>query len=460
MLDDQSALQIHAASLDLLDSPGVRIEHEGIIELLLRAGASHGIGAQVVRFPRALVMESVALAPSQVLLANRRQSGRRLAPGGASQIWTAPGLNIVRHGEHRRLVRPDLAMMARLVEQLDSVDGIVGVALADVPPRAGDFVGLRTMAANTRKHVRVLSTTPEGAEAVAQMRDVGGSGPWVSMGFTAHGPLRWTHLALEVFARSAGKGIPVTINGEPMAGASGPVTLAGAAAVGNAEILAGLVVNQVLEPGRPCIYNLGLAHVLDMRAAVAVTGGPENHLLADISAAMGRLYDLPSASWVSTESMVADSQAALEKAMGFLSHLHSQVSLIWGVGQLESELSWSPAQAVIDDEAIRYARRLLAGVCVSTESLALDVVRQVGIAGEFLSHPHTLEHFRRELFEPAVLFRGRREAWHQAGSRSLAQVAEERADALVAAAAPDALSDAEGAEMGRIETAFLERLAR
>ena len=94
-------------------------------------------------------------------------------------------------------------------------------------------------------------------------------------------------------------GQPVTVNGEPMAGTSGPITLAGSAAVGNAEILAGLVVNQLLEPGRPSIYNLGLAHVFDMRTAIAVTGAPENALFACLSGLMGRFYQLPSASWLS-----------------------------------------------------------------------------------------------------------------------------------------------------------------
>ena len=82
------------------------------------------------------------------------------------------------------------------------------------------------------------------------------------------------------------------------------MTLAGSAAVGNAEILAGIVVNQVLEPGRPLIYNLGLAHVFDMRTSIAVTGGPENALLAQASAAMGRFYGLPSCSWMCTEAML------------------------------------------------------------------------------------------------------------------------------------------------------------
>ena len=115
---------------------------------------------------------------------------------------------------------------------------------------------------------------------MAEMKKVIGDYPWFSVGFTAHGPLRWTNLALEIFKRSAGHGIPTTINGEPMAGVSGPVTLAGSAAVGTAEILAGLVINQILEPGRPCVFNLGLAHTFDMRTSIAVTGGPENHLFA------------------------------------------------------------------------------------------------------------------------------------------------------------------------------------
>jgi hypothetical protein len=115
--------------------------------------------------------------------------------------------------------------------------------------------------------------------------------PWFSIGFTAHGPLRWTNLALEVFARSAGHGIPVTVNGEPMAGASAPVTLAGAFAVGNAEILAGIVVNQLLEPGRPVVYNLGLGHVLSLALdVVRATGiaGPSSRPTARSPTIAGR----------------------------------------------------------------------------------------------------------------------------------------------------------------------------
>lgn len=457
-MDRDSAEHIHEASLALLDVPGIRIDHDGIVKTLIKAGARPGPCPQVVRMPPELVAECVDLTPSTVYFADRRRGKRTITPEGASHIWSAPGMNILRHGEHRPFTSSDMADMARLVEQLPMVDGVFGMSMADVPPGARDVVGLRIMAENTTKHIRVLSFTPEGTDALCEMRDVVGNSPWFSMGFTAHGPLRWTNLALEIFVRSAGKGIPVTINGEPMAGVSGPVTLAGAAAVGNAEILAGLVINQLLEPARPCVYNLGLAHIFDMRTAIAVTGAPENHLLADISSAMGRFYDIPSCSWVSTESMCVDSQAALEKSIGFFTHLKSSVSLIWGVGQLESELTISPAQAVIDNEIIEYTRRLLKGVDVTEETLAVDVTRGVGISGDFLSHEHTLKHFHNEFFEPSVLLRKKRDAWKSHGSKPLQEVTEAKADELIAKPIQSMLTEAHISALLKIEESFLKKI--
>jgi trimethylamine--corrinoid protein Co-methyltransferase len=140
---------------------------------------------------------------------------------------------------------------------------------------------------------------------------------------------------------------------------------------------------------------------------------------------------------------------------GFMTHLQQGVSLIWGVGQLESELTLSPAQAVIDDEIIGYARRFLRGIEVSEESLALSVIREVGIAGNFLEHEHTLQHFRSELFEPQILCRQRRPLWKEKGSLSLAEIAEEKARALMADPIDSGLSEDQIRELHRIESAFL-----
>lgn len=429
-MNTDTAKRIHAASLDLLDDPGICLEHPEIAALLLRHGARPGATNETVRIPEGLIRQALHTAPETIELADRRGGGCTLTPDAAKPaFWSAPGMNLgLADGAVRPFCRDDMAAAARLIDQLSNVHGVFGLAMHDVPPPVRDVVGLRVMAENTTKHIRVLCFSAAGARLLREMRSAIADTPWFSIGFTAHGPLRWTRLALDIFNQSAGSRIPVSINGEPMAGVSGPVTLAGSAAVGNAEILAGLVVNQLLEPGRPCIYNLGLAHIFDMRTSIAVTGAPENHLLAGLSAAMGRFYRLPSCSWVSTESACPDSQAALEKAIGFLTHWQSGVSLIWGVGQLESEMTFSPAQAVIDNQVIAYVQRYLRGVEVTEETMAVPVTRSVGIGGDFLATDHTLDHFRDELFEPDLLFRRRRPDWEADGSPPLHRRAAEIAD--------------------------------
>jgi trimethylamine--corrinoid protein Co-methyltransferase len=458
--DEDPAPRIHEASLSLLENPGIRVEHDSVVKLLLGAGAAPGMGSCDLRLPRRMVEEYLALCPSHCTLTDKTGTGPTIGSESAAVFWSVPGMALFEKGLHRPFTSGDMARIARLLDGLESVHAIFGMALDDVPPAARDVAGLSIIARNSRKHIRVLCFSPEGAGGLIEMKRVVGSHPWFSIGFTAHGPLRWTHLALEVFRRTAGAGIPVTVNGEPMAGVSGPVTLAGAAAVGNAEILAGLVVNQLLEPGRPCIYNLGLAHVFDMKTAIAVTGAPENALLAQLAARMGQFYGLPSASWVSTESMCPDPQAALEKMFGFHTHMAGGLNIIWGVGQLESELTLCPAQAVIDDEMIAYARRFQRGVCLDDESLALDVTRSVGIAGSFLEHEHTLDKFRSELYFPSLLCRVRRGQWEKQGCRRLDQRADEIASTLMNKPPDSGLSTEQERELDCISSRFIEQARR
>lgn len=450
--------RIHQTALALLDDPGVRMEHDEICSLLLSHGAREGKSTNVIRFPAELIQEALSLCPSTFQLADRLNAGKQVSPDGESVIWSVPGMNIHEDGAARPFTSRDLPRWARLLHYLPNVDGIFSFAMEDVPPKARDVVGLNIISRNSTKHIRVFCFSPEGAETMVRMKQVVGNFPWFSIGFTAHGPLRWTNLALEIFRRTAGAGIPVTVNGEPMAGVSGPVTLAGSCAVGTAEILAGIVVNQLLEPGRPCIFNLGLAHTFDMRTAIAVTGGPENALYAAAAAALGRLYAIPSSSWVSTESMAPDSQAALEKMFGFATHLQNRVSVVWSVGQLESEITVSPAQAVLDDEMIAFTRRYLRGMEVSDETLAIDVIRETGIAGSFLEHAHTMEHFRSELFEPHVLFRQRRADWHARGCPTAAETAAETARRLAGLEPHSGLSEQQLGDLAKLTDEFLKQV--
>jgi trimethylamine---corrinoid protein Co-methyltransferase len=445
---------LHDASLRILEDIGVRLEHDAVAERVLRAGARTGGGAaSVVRLPRKMVMEHLAMAPHSVDLARRDGTIDKLTPDSASAFWTCPVMYIRDGSTRREVTCADLARVARLCDRLDSVQGVMGMALSDVPPRHRDVVGARVIAENTRKHVRPLCFTPEGMRALAEMKKVF-PGNWLSIGFTAHGPLRWTNLALSIFEASAGHGIPATVNGEPMAGVTGPVSLAGALAVGNAEILSGIVVNQVLEPGRPVIFNLGLAHVFDMKTCQAVTGGPENALFARASAELGRFYNIPSSSWASTESVFEDGQASMEMTFAIHAHMQSRVSLIWGLGQLESEKTISLARLVMDDEIVSFCRRHERSFEVTPETLQYDLIKQAGIGGSFLDTEHTLANYRSHLWEPKISNRRKLDHCKQ----TLEETAKERAEEIIKSDTEEKIGETERKELRRIEEAFRKKM--
>ncbi|HEX2924027.1 MAG TPA: trimethylamine methyltransferase family protein, partial [Chloroflexota bacterium] len=246
---------------------------------------------------------------------------------------------------------------------------------------------------------------------------------------------------------------------EPLAGATAPVTLAGCLTIGDADVLSGLVINQLLEPGRPCLYNIGFAHVIDMASAIALTGAPENALLQAAGADMAAFHGLPCASWMSTESMVADAQAAFEKMITGMAHAAGGVNFIWGAGNLESTLSMSPEALVMDDEIAGYFLRFAQGVPVTDDEMALGLIKEVGAAGDFLTTEHTLLNYKRVLSKAKLAVRDRRALWEQSGSLTFEEAAAERVKKILSAEPKCYLDEAQRVELARIERAGIAELA-
>jgi len=281
--------------------------------------------------------------------------------------------------------------------------------------------------------------------------------PIFSLGFTAVSPLRWSAMGLDAFEKSSGHGIPIMVNSEPVAGATAPVTPAGGLTIANAEALAGVVVVQLLEPGRPTVFNLGFAHSMDMKTAVTRTGGPECALMQSAGAQLARFHGMPSASWSSSESMMADAQAAYESLLTGLTHAISGVSIIWGIGNLESTRVMSLAQMVIDDEVARMASRVAAGIEVNEDTIARDVIMELGTQAQYLGCDHTLAHFR-ELVEPRLAYTGGREGWEAAGSMSLSEAAQAKVEEILADEPQTFIDEDTDAELAAIEERWIEKL--
>jgi trimethylamine---corrinoid protein Co-methyltransferase len=456
LLERKDCERIHEAALSVLQQTGVRVDDPEIVRLLQDAGATVS-SETVVHIPRSLVEWALKQAPRTLRIADRRGNLWELGPDGGTVVLTGNALYVTRKGKRTNLASADMAELARIVDACPNIHGMVGTSICDYPPSCRDFAGFRIMARNTSKHLRPCMFTPKGARRVMDMAQVLlGSTPLrerpiVSTGFSILSPLHWTALALGVFKETAGFGVPATINSEPLGGATAPVTLAGCLVIGDADTLSGLVINQLLEPGRPCFYNIGFAHVLDMASAIALTGAPENALLQGAGAEMARFHGLPCASWMSTESMTPDSQNAFEKMITGMAHAAAGVNFIWGAGNLESTLSMSPEALITDDEIAGYFLRYQRRFPVDDESLALEAIREVGLTGDFLSNAHTLRHYREVLSRPQLAVRCLRTKWEAKGAPAFEDSVEVRLQKILSAEPKPYLDDRQEAELARIE---------
>lgn len=457
--------KIHSAGLDILHNVGVMVDNNIVYKLLCDAGAQAlDEKNRVVRITEKMVEEGLARTPKKIALCGRGGGHKNVSAGSEGLFWAGNAMFLATGKERKLINSEEFVQLTRVMDSLENVHATVGTSINDYPSNTRDFVGFRLMAENTNKHLRPVIFTPTGVKVIIEMADVLLDGkpladnPIFSLGYSIVSPLHWSETSLEMFINSAGHKIPIMINGEPLVGGTAPVTLAGSIALSNAEILSGIVIHQLIEPGRPCVYNLGFAHVFDMASCISLSASPECSLMAGACAGMAGYYGLPSASWMCTESMTTDEQSAYEKTMNGMTHLLSGINLIWGVGQLESQLTMSLEQAVIDDEIIGQLRRLQKGFKVNDETIAMDIIKDVGLKGDFLSHEHTLQNFKKEITYPKLLFRNKRDFWENSGKKNIQERAEEKVKEILFAKKQEYLTDSQKEKLKSIENKWIERM--
>jgi trimethylamine--corrinoid protein Co-methyltransferase len=229
-----------------------------------------------------------------------------------------------------------------------------------------------------------------------------------------------TQMGLEKLIFCAKHHIPVTYPTGAMAGASAPVTLAGAVALGNAETLAGLVIHQLASPGSPYLYG-GNTSIMDMATGLFTYAAPEFHLTFSAYADLARFYGLPVWGLAgAADSKVVDAQAGMEAGFQILMAELSGAQLIHDIGYLDSGLCSSMEMVCLGNEMASLARRISRGIRVEPEAFALNLIDQVGPGGTFLDTDHTFQHFRKEFWFPKMCARGSFQAWQEQGSRNMA----------------------------------------
>jgi trimethylamine:corrinoid methyltransferase-like protein len=464
ILDEAFALLVH---------PGIRVEGAEARRLLEAAGAAVSDG--VARIPEDVVRAALAIAPREFFLHDRAGAARVRYGGGSVQF--DPGSSCVHvldgdSGRRREAVSEDLVRLVRVCEMLPEYDAqSTALVCADVPKEIGDLYRLLLVLRHSQKPVVTGSFT---AEAVGPMvallaADAGGTielrqRPRAVFDVCPSAPLHWSAFAADALVALARAGVPAEIVSVPLAGATAPATLAGAAAVHAAETLAGIAIAQLAAGPAPVVWG-GAPAIFDMRTGMAAMGAVETAMLDLACAEVGKHLGLPTHAYLGgSDAKVLDAQAGMESAQALLLGALGGINMISGAGMLDFLACQSLEKLVLDAEAIAAARRLLDGVSARTDSLAVAMFAKTGLSGEFLKLPETRRLFRQEQHLPsAVIDRGSLRAWEDSGARDAAARARARVrDLLASYRAPEADPERELARLAVVrplaERAGLDRL--
>jgi trimethylamine---corrinoid protein Co-methyltransferase len=460
LLSDAQLAEIHGASLAILRRTGVRVYEEESLQLLHGAGCHIDDGTRV-RFPAAVVEDALRAAPSRVVLSQRDGTPALFLEGRHSYFGTGSDLPYTRDlesGERRPSLLADVEQVARLVDALPQLDFVMSMALpSDVPSATSDRRSFRAMVANTSKPV-VFTAWDEGglADIVAMAAAVAGGAealqrsPFLLAYLEPTSPLQHTAEVLRKLLLMADRGLPFVYAPGPVEGATAPVTPAGSLAMANAEVLSGLVITQLRRPGTPFVWGSG-SGPMDMLTTTATYAGPEFMLHCLAMAELAHVYyGLPVWGFAGcSDSKLPDMQAGIESALWILWAALSGTNLVHDVGYIESGLTCSYEMIVIGDEIISFVRRLLGGMRITPETLALDVIDAVGPGGDFLGTDHTLDHYR-DVWYPRLFDRRMVEGWQEAGRPTALERARAMARETIASQRPAALPPEVSAQLQSI----------
>jgi trimethylamine--corrinoid protein Co-methyltransferase len=442
-LSDDTINQITNEGLALLMDPGVRVENPEALDLLADAGADVDFEAQVAHIPEDIVRAALETAPSEFDLYGL--DGEPVVHYGADSVQFAPGSGALRlldseTQEQRAPVTDDLVKFVKLVEMLPQVDAqSTAFVCSDVPEEIGDLYRLYLALNYMRKPIVTGAfrkdtwwTMKDMLVAVAGGKDALAERPVAIFDVCPSPPLMWSDLTCQNMIDCARHGIPSELISMPLAGATAPVTIAGAVVQHTAECMSGVAICQLAAEGAPIVWG-GSPAVFDMREGTTPMGAVGTWMINASHTEVGKALGLPTHVYLGmSDAKVVDAQCGLESAGSTLVAALSAANMVTGAGMMDFESCHSFEKLVIDAEIIGMAKRLIAGVEVRDEPIALELMQKMGHRGDYLGQLHTLKWFREEQYIPSeIIDRGSLEAWKKKGRKSAWERAQDRVVALL-----------------------------
>ena len=449
LLSESQKGEIHSATLELLRRTGVDVLVPEVRDLLKKAGC--WMDGKRVYIPPNLIERAIRTAPSRVVLCDRQGNPAMELEGRKGYYGTGSDTPFVIDaytGERRQTVLRDVANIARLVDALEHIDFLMCMGIAsDVTETLSDLYHFREMVLNTNKPIIYTAWNRANLEDIVEMAEAVAGGaedlrrnPFMALYSEPISPLTHAKESCEKLLFLAGKGLPVVYTPAVMIGGTGPVTVAGSLVQANAEALSGLLITQLIREGAPVIGAGGILF-MDMTKGLISYAAPEFMLAMTAFSEMYQYYKLPIFSFSGcSDSKTFDQQAAAEGALWMMITALGGGNLIHDVGYIEAGMTASYEMLVSMNEIAGLVKRFMRGVELSAETIALDVIGQVGPGGHFLDHPHTYQHFRSN-WVPGLFDRAAREDWELEGQLTMADKANAKVRKILETYQPEPLSN-------------------
>jgi trimethylamine--corrinoid protein Co-methyltransferase len=442
-LSRQDMEKIHDAAMDLLKTTGVAFNDEEGLQIFKDNGFK--VDGNKVFFQESDVQKALETAPKRFTV-HARNPEKSVAVGEDDFVFL-PGYGapfvMDAKGNERQATMEDYDNFCKLIQTSPYIDmnGWMMVEPADMPHQT---VHLDLNLSNMLLCDKPFMGSPVSKKAAlegVEMAEILWGGKEKIMDKTVSVSLINSLSPLQFSDEMIGSLIALAKNNQAcvvasliMAGGSGPVTLGGVMALQNAEILAGITLAQLVRKGAPVVYG-STSSAMDMKTGALSIGAPELSKNIHLVGQMARFYNLPSrAGGGLTDALCTDAQAGVESAVALTTAARAGVNFILhSCGILGSYIAMSFEKFLVDEELCGMIRNMFKPVSLTDDAIDLDMIKQVGIGGQYLTHPKTFKLCRTEFYMPSLMSRKNKDAWAKAGKQHIYQLAEDKVAQRLAA---------------------------
>jgi len=422
ILSPEEVKRLHTASLDIIESTGVRFPSKRALDIWETNGARVDRNTSIVKVPGQIIEDAIKLAPAKYDLAARNPDQDLPLDGNHVFLGTdGCGVEVldINTGQRRMSCWQDVADIARIGDATEEIGfHWVAVSAQDYPVKTRGLHELRAIWENSTKHAQTESiyneiearAAIEMAAAIAGGKDALRKRPLLSIMQCTAPPLGQDGGSVDAALIGAEAGLPVGFMTMAACLTTGPATLAGNLVVGNAEVISATALIQLAFPGTPVFYAAAQT-ASDLRTGAYTGGGPEDFLFGAAQNKLADFYNLPlSMGSFATGAKEPNWHAGVENSLSTFMASVVMSDMLLGAGLLHGSRIWSYAQMLLDCEIFSIIQKVIQGIVVDDETLALDVIRNVGPGGNFLSQKHTLKHMH-DIFIPQFMDRRPYNVW-------------------------------------------------